>query len=106
MTVSLPAVPCRYCHVPSEKSGIVQLDLAERLRLIGSRVQQETAMKALPADFRKLAAEEPPPAPPPEYFDPERMLTTREAMALLGISRSFLHTLVKCGSIDQMRFAK
>lgn len=43
---------------------------------------------------------------PQIYLDPDRMLTTSEVTRLLGISRAFLHVLVKRGDLAPMRFRR
>lgn len=42
----------------------------------------------------------------PAYYDRDRMLTVKDVMRLLGVSRGFLHTLVRQGDLRPMRFAR
>ena len=48
-----------------------------------------------PAEFRD-----------PAYYDLDRMLSVSDVMCLLGISRGYLHVLVKRGELRPMRFAR
>jgi excisionase family DNA binding protein len=40
------------------------------------------------------------------YLDDERMLTTRETQTLLGLSRTYIHNLVRDGKLRPMRLRR